>query len=630
MRVTGSTFVNELSLLSSVAVALALAGCSSTSSTEPVTGGAGAGGGVVATTAAGGVGGVVDVGGATAAGGEVVGIDAGMAGATAVAGAAGGSTAAGGAGGMVSPDAGVDLARPDLAPTTPDAIPDSVVAPPADGGVDLPAPSPDVADAALVDTSTNPDGGGVSGGVCPSAKWSQKLDITSAAGLASDKDGSLFVSATLFKTTDFGSSPVTPAGSADLAIAKVDPVTGQAAWTKLFGDASDQLAGKLAVAKSGQVGVIGTFTGSITAGTTITNAAADPIDLLMAVDGSGAGLWAKAIDTKGGALQDIAADSAQDAFAVCGFTTGAATDLVPGATATSDGMEDILLAKINATTGAVLWSKQIGGAGSQLCSAVSMDAAGNVFAAGIYNGTLDFGSGAFSPAPASTSMAIWIAKLDAATGSTMAAKSFGNSMNQVVSAMTIDNGGNVAVAGLLRGLVSFASFTRGNAGADGGAAAGSGYSAFAVKLDSSLTPVWARNWGAVQKDVPASLAFDSKGDLVVVGSLFDKADFGNGIVLTAATGVDSTAAQSDAYWVKLKGDTGTGLCGKNYGDDFRQQADHVAVSRLASGALADAITVAGSLNGTIDFGLSSGPIVAGVPGTSSANGLASFLLRVGQ
>jgi hypothetical protein len=51
---------------------------------------------------------------------------------------------------------------------------------------------------------------------------------------------------------------------------------------------------------------------------------------------------------------------------------------------------------------------------------------------------------------------------------------------------------------------------------------------------------------------------------------------------------------------------------------------------LASGALADAITVAGSLNGTIDFGLSSGPIVAGVPGTSSANGLLSFLLRVGQ
>jgi hypothetical protein len=623
MRVTSSTSFKafELSFLSSVAFSLALAGCSSSSDS-----GGGAKGG--STPPAGGV----NVGGAIAAGGQVVGTDAGVAGITAAAGAAGGSAAAGG---MVSPDAGIDLAQPDLAPPTPDAaIPDGAVILSADGGVDSPVLPPDAPVPLPADASTSPEGGGseggVSGGVCPGAKWSKQLALSSLAGLASDKDGSLFISASLFKTVDFGSGPVTPAGSADLLIAKVDPATGQAAWTKLFGDASDQLAGKLAVAKSGQVGVIGTFTGSITAGNTITNPAADAIDVAMAVDGSGAGLWAKAIDTKGGALQDIAADSAQDAFAVCGYATGAATDLVPGATAPSDGMEDILLAKINATTGAVLWSKQIGGAGSQLCSAVSMDAAGNVFAAGIYNGTLDFGSGAFSPAPASTSMAIWIAKLDAATGSTMAARSFGNSMNQVVSAMTIDNSGNVAVTGLLKGVVGFGSLTLGNAGADGGAAAGSGYSAFAVQLDGSLTPVWARNWGAVQKDVPASLAFDSKGDLVVAGSLFDKADFGNGLVLTSTTGVDSPAAQSDAYWVKLKGDTGTGLCGKNYGDDFRQQADHVAVSRLASGALADAITVAGSLNGTIDFGLSSGPIVAGVPGTSSANGLLSFLLRVGQ
>ena len=626
MRVTSSTSIKafELWFLSSVAFSLALAGCSSTSDSGGAKGGS--------TLPVGGM----HVGGTTAAGGQL-GLDAGVAGA--VAGAAGGSTAAGGAGGILSLDAGIDLARPDSAPPTADTapdtqIPDTAVLPPPDGGLDSPLLSPDTPVLPPADASPSSDGGGseggVPGGVCPSAKWSQKLDITSAAGLASDKNGNLFMSATLFKTTDFGSGPVTPAGSADLAIAKVDPVTGQAVWTKLFGDASDQLAGKLAVAKSGQVGVIGTFTGSITAGNTITNAAADPIDLLMAVDGSGAGLWAKAIDTKGGALQSIAADSAQDAFAVCGYTTGAATDLVPGATAQSDGLEDILVAKINATTGAVLWSKQIGAAGSQLCNAVGMDAAGNVLVAGMYNGTLDFGSGAFSPAPASTSMAIWMAKLDAATGSTMAAKSFGNSMNQLVRDVAIDNSGNVAVTGLLRGVVGFSSLTVGNAGPDGGVAASPGYSAFAVKLDSSLTPVWARNWGAVQKDVPASLAFDSKGDLVVVGSLFDKADFGNGLVLTSATGVDSPAPLADAYWVKLKGDTGAALCGKNYGDDFRQQADLVAVSRLASGALADAITVAGSLNGTIDFGLSSGPIVAGVPGTSSANGLASFLLRLAQ
>ena len=621
---TGSTYFKafESSFLSGAVFLLVLAGCSSSSS-QP----AGGGGSIPP------VGGM-NVGGASAAGGQVVGLDAGVAGITAAAGAAGGATAVGG---MVSADAGVDLPRADLAPPIPDAaIPDRVVNPPSDSGVDSPVLPPDAPQFPPADASTSPDSGGseggVPGGVCPSPKWSKQLDLSSVAGLGADKDGNLFMSATLFKSTgvDLGSGLVTPVGSVDLLIAKIDPTTGQAEWAKRFGDASDQYADKLAVAKSGQVGVIGTFTGSITAGTTITNPAADAIDFVMAVDASGTGLWSKAVDTKGGALRAIAANPAQDAFVVCGFALGAATDLFPSATAPSDGLEDILVAKINAATGAVLWSKQIPGAGSQMCNALGMDSAGNVFAAGIYNGTLDFGSGAFSPAPANDSMAIWIAKLDSATGATMAAKSFGNSMKQVVTAMAIDDSGSVAIAGVLKSVVSFASLTLGNAGADGGAAAGSGYSAFAVKLDSSLTPLWARNWGAVQKDLPSSLAFDSKGDLVVVGWLFDKADFGNGIVLTSATGVDSTAAQSDAYWAKLKGDTGTGLCGKNYGDDFRQQADLVVVSRLASGALADAITVAGSLNGTIDFGLSSGPIVAGVPGTSSANGLLSFLLRVGQ
>ena len=623
MRVTSSTSfkVFELSFLPSLAFSLALAGCSSSSS-QP-----GGGGGSLPPV------GGISIGGAIAAGGQVVvPMDAGMAGSTALAGAPGGSTAAGGAGGMVSPDAGVDLARPDSAPSTPDAaIPDSAVNLPADSGTDSPVLSPDAPVAPPVDASTSADAGGAdsggSGGACLAPQWDKMLKVSTINGMATGADGSLFIS-----TGDLDSVALTSAGSADLAIAKIDPATGVASWAKLFGDASDQVASQLAVSKSGQVGVIGTFTGNMVVANSITNPAPDPIDFIVAVDSSGSGLWAKSVDTKGGTLYALAGNAAQDAFVVCGYTTGAATDLVSGATASSDGKEDALVAKIDSATGAILWGRQLGGAGKQICTAAAMDATGNVFLAGTFNGTFDLGSGALSPAPAATSSAraIWVAKLDGATGATVVAKSWANDRIQQAKALATDDAGNLALAGVLRGVLSVGSFTLTGAGSgatDGGVAPVSNTDGFAIKLDGNLTPLWARNWGDTLDQEASALAFDSHGDLIVAGQLTGSADFGGGISLTAATGVDAYQdPMPDAYWVKLKGDTGAGLCGHNYGDAFDQQADLVAVSRAAGAA--DAVFVAGYLNGMIDFGLPSGALIAGVPGTSSANAVTSFLAKL--
>jgi hypothetical protein len=576
----------------------------------------------------------MNVGGATAAGGQVVGLDAGVAGITAAAGAAGGATAVGG---MVSPDAGVDVARADLAPITPDAaIPDSAVIPPADGGLDIPVLPPD----ALIDAAS-PDGaapgdastteGGVAPGGCPAARWNKLINVTSLTALDTDKDGNLFAAMTVYSidpndALDLGSDPVTSAGGADLGIAKLDPSTGSAVWTKTFGDAQDQAPVRLAVAKSGQVGVIGVFTGSMTVGNAITNSAVKPVDFIVAVDGSGTGLWAKAIDTIGGQIIAIASNPAQDAFAICGYTLGAATTLVPGATAPSDGLNDILVAKINATTGAILWSRQIGGVGKQICNAVAMDAAGNVYASGIYNGTLDLGPGAFSPAPDVTTLAVWVAKLDAATGTGTLAKSWGGAAKQQVWAVALDGAGNLAIAGMLRGAVPFGSFTLTTAGS-GGDSPVDNTDAFAVKLDASFNPLWARNWGDTSDQDVRSAAFDPRGDLIVGGYLKGTIDMGNGGTLTAATGVNSVGSpKGDAFWMKVEGDTGAVLCGQRYGDDLSQQTDQIVMSNAVSGPQAGAITMAGNFSGIMDFGL--GQLIAGVPGTSSETTRRTFLVQL--
>jgi hypothetical protein len=161
---------------------------------------------------------------------------------------------------------------------------------------------------------------------------------------------------------------------------------------------------------------------------------------------------------------------------------------------------------------------------------------------------------------------------------------------------------------------------------DGGAAT-TNTDGFAIKLNGTLGPLWARGWGDTKDQEADCMAFDSNDDLIVAGAMKGTADFGGGISLTAVTGVDSYASPNfDAYWVKLKGDTGAALCAQNYGDAYTQAANLVAVSRAPGGP--DAVILAGYLNGMIDFGLPSGKLIAGVPGTSSANAVASFLLEL--
>jgi len=651
MRVTRPTITRtfKLSFLASVAFSLASAGCGSGGSTQ-ATGGAG---GKTGTGGAGGkldagTGGMVATGGAGLAG--AVGLDAGAAGSTATGGVAGkmdaglfADVAAGGTVDAGTPDhtpvmggAGVD-AGVDGAGTGgtggSSGILDGGAIGGLDAGSDLPIATADAADGPAADVKAPVDAAVTEAGAsCLPPQWAKKLSVPSIFGMATDQTGNVFVATTYFKG-DLDSIPLTSAGSADLAIAKIDPATGAAGWAKLFGDASDQIATRLAVSKSGQVGVVGTFTGGMVVGNAITNSAAIPIDFIAAVDSNGGGLWAKALDTQGGQLNTVAGNPAQDAFVVCGYTTGAVTDLDPKATANSDGKNDALVAKINSATGAVLWGRQLGGAGAQMCQAAAMDAAGNVFLAGNFNGTLDLGSGALSPAPAATSTAraIWAAKLDGATGATIVAKSWGNDLKQQVTALATDAAGNLGMVGAMKGVLTVGAYTMTGAGygagVDGGAAPRSNTDGYAVKLDGSLTPLWAHNWGDTWDQDGQALAFDSHGNMIVAGALVGTADFGGGVSLTAATGPDVTGDPlPDAYWAELKGDTGVGVCGHRYGDDFNQVADRVVVSKGAGGA--DSIIVAGHFNGILDFGLSTGQLIASIPGTSSSTDPTSFLVGI--
>lgn len=557
---------------------------------------------VLATTGCGGSdSGNGGTGGIPGFGGTVVGTG-GTAGAPGVGGTtspAGGASATGGT--VVTPDAGA----PDVAGTSLDA------------SVDVPSPSPDGV-TANTDGAANPDGGSAetgAGNACATAKWNRSFDLQSINAAAADRDGNTYFATKLFNSLDFGTGALESAGNADIAIGKLDK-DGKTVWVKTYGDPSDQMPGRMALTKSGLIGFVGTFGGTLTIKNSVTNAGQDPIDFVAALDTSGAGLWVKGIDTKGGSIVTIASHPVQDSIVVCGYAMGAAADLVPAATAPTDGLEDILLAKLNAATGEVLWSRQIGGAGSQFCSSVAMDAAGDVYAAGLYNGSLDLGKGPLALVPAASAWGVWLGRFDGATGNNKAGNSWGNGRRQDLKALAVDDAGHVILAGGLTGNIQLGSLTL------SASSSSSAFSdAFAMKLDSSLSPVWAHAWGDEKAQYIKDAAFLPNGDIIVAGTMKGTMDLGNGNKLVASTGVESYAnPQTDPFWAKLRGDTGVTLCAQRYGDPTPQETTWLLVAPSASAQ----VTLLGTFQSAIDFGL--GPLVA--PAGSSSSKTESFIVQM--
>ena len=476
------------------------------------------------------------------------------------------------------PRDGADLVNQDALDAT-DGLLDvnDVLGPSPDGDT---APAPDVPAPDLPPDVTAPP---------LTVAYAHNFAVGGIAGLALDPAGNPYFAATLYGTANIGSASLTTAGGNDLVLARLDPtsglVTSGAGWAKNFGDAQDQVASGVAVSQSSHVGAIGNFAGTITMapGISVTNSGTTAIDFMVATDGAGTGLWAKSVDTQSGALLAIAANPGRDEFAICGYAAGGVTDLGLSGAYNGDGLEDILIAKLNSATGAVIWAHQIGGAGSQLCTAVAMDAAGTVYAGGIYDGSLDFGSGAL---PSPSGQAVWVAKLSSAAGTEVVSAAYGASGNgyQNVRSIAVDGSGNVAIAGNLKSSMAFGSYNL--------TAPGSGTDGFVAKLSNGLAPLWARNWGDSGNQEAHGVASSPSGDLVVVG-------FAKGTTTgLASSPLVAAGTSADAYWARFRGSDGASMGAAIYGDPLVQSADNVVIA--GSGV----ITVSGYFTGTMTFATS--------------------------
>ncbi len=367
-----------------------------------------------------------------------------------------------------------------------------------------------------------------------------------------DNAGNEYVTGALVGSVDFdpgpGTTTLTSAGADDIFIARYD-ADGTLVFAKSMGGTSGDQGAGITLDAAGNIYITGLFNGT---------ADFDPgPGFAYLVCSSGADVFFAKYDAMGNYIYakglpgsnidmgiSIAADAGGNAY-VAGYFWGT-VDFDPGtgtANLTGAGRTDAFFGKYDAN-GNYLLAKKFGSTLNDYASAVVVDASGNIYLVGTFQGTVDFDPGAATVNLTSAGNSdCFIAKYDNSMNYIFA-KKVGGSLNDNVSAVKLDASGNIYVTGFFNGTADFDP----GAGVVNLVSAG-GDDVFIASYDASGNYVYAKSMGGSGTDDGNSLDVDADGNIVVTGFFNGTADFDPGAVtanLTSQGGNDIFIARYDA------------------------------------------------------------------------------------
>ena len=244
----------------------------------------------------------------------------------------------------------------------------------------------------------------------------------------------------------------------------------------------------------------------------------------------------------------------------------------------SAGARDAFLVKYSAA-GAHVWSKRFGSTGQDSGSSVAVDASGNVFVAGTFNGSINLGGASLTSAGG---VDIFVAKFSA-TGQHLWSKGFGGTSTDAVRGMAVDGVGDVVLTGQFLNTISFGGTALTSAGFE---------DIFLAKLSGAAGDhLWSKRFGSDSTtDAGYGVAVDSAGDVAMTGFYGPSANFGGGIVI--AQGYDIFVAKYNS--------AGGYISARRYGDPAGQYEGQFGDAIAMSGG--GSIYVTGHFVGTLTFG----------------------------
>jgi hypothetical protein len=280
-----------------------------------------------------------------------------------------------------------------------------------------------------------------------------------------DAGGNAYVGGYINGTADFDPSPstatFTSAGSLDGFFAKYTS-TGTYVLAGLIGGPNGDQVTAIETDASNNIYLSGYFTGTAdfdpSAAVSASTSAGSQDVFFGKYSNTGALIFAKAI---GGTSTDMSNDMAIDAsgnFYLAGVFGNNNTDFDPGAgvwnLGYAGGGADIFFAKYDAT-GNYVYAKNISGTSSESPANIVLDATGNVYLTGYFNGTVDADPGfSVMNLVSNGNTDIFLASYDV-SGNYLYAYGLGGVAADLGNGITVDAGGSVYIAGYFNTTVDF-------------------------------------------------------------------------------------------------------------------------------------------------------------------------------
>jgi len=236
----------------------------------------------------------------------------------------------------------------------------------------------------------------------------------------------------------------------------------------------------------------------------------------------------------------------------------------------------LILIYLNSMGQGFNWVKELGGgSGGVFPASIAVDASGNVYTVGGFQGTEDFNPGlGVNNLTAIGNSDVYISKIDA-FGNFVWIKQIGGALIENALSIKLDLVGNLYVSGGYQGTVDF----NPNAGIYNITSVGP-RDAFVVKLDVLGNFIWAKSMGGISAYTePITIAVDAAGNVYTSGHYDDIVDFDPGVttyyltpVLTEDIFVSKLDQNGNFVWAKSMGgpgaDYGYSMTLDNFGNVF--------------------------------------------------------------
>jgi hypothetical protein len=396
----------------------------------------------------------------------------------------------------------------------------------------------------------------------------------SAGGIAVDASGNIYIAGSYSGTVTFGSTTLNAVGSTDIFIAKYNKA-GILQWVQSAGGTGSDAGMDIAVNASGGIYITGSFSGTATFGVTSINSAGNSDIFVAKYSADGLNQWVQKAGSVGNDSGiSIAVDGSGNSY-ITGNFTNTVTFGTASVTAQSSGA-DAFVAKCN-NSGTFEWAQSGGGGGYDSGAGIGVDGSGNVYITGGYSGTGTFGTTQLTFNGIGDN--IFLAKYNS-EGIFQWIRTAGAFYYEIGRDLAVDAEGNTYITGSFADTITFGeiSITSKSGALD----------LFIAKHDSNGNVIWAKPAGGSEIEVGTGIAIDGSG-VYVTGH------YSSYVTLGSKT-ISPSGGNNDIWLIKFNKSNGSFVWVQTAGGTESDKGTGIAVDNTGN------LYAVGEYTGTAQFG----------------------------